>query len=445
MITFESLNLSKQQLRALEEMGLTHPTTIQQRAFAPIMAGSDVLGIAQTGTGKTFAYLLPMLRLWKYNPVRKPEMLILVPTRELVVQVMEEVEKIAKFVNLEVKGVYGGANINTQMASIYEGANLVVATPGRLLDLILKGTINPKLIKKVVIDEVDEMLNLGFRTQIHNILDWLPKKRQNLLFSATITKEVELMLEGDRFNFPVKIEAAPTGTPLANIKQVAYQVPNFYTKVNFLMHMLETDKEMTKVLIFAGSKKLADAVEELMEVKFPDQLSIIHSNKNQNTRFKSVRDFESGASRILIATDIVARGIDVSDVSHVINLDIPSVPENYIHRIGRTGRADKKGIAISFVNELDKPNKIEVEKLMGKKIAMKKMPEEIEISTHLIPDEMPKIDEPEIKFLPPKKITGGASHHEKKAKNMKVNNKVTREEQKKRKYGKRFKSEHRDK
>ncbi|MBK7956983.1 MAG: DEAD/DEAH box helicase [Bacteroidetes bacterium] len=442
-MSFKELNLSNQLLKALDEMGLTEPTTIQQRAFAPIMAGRDVLGIAQTGTGKTYAYLLPLMRLWKYSKAMLPEILILVPTRELVIQVLEETNKLGKYSNILAVGAYGGGNINVQMAEVHKGANIVVATPGRLLDLILKGTINPKLIKKLVIDEVDEMLNLGFRTQINNILDLLPERRQNLMFSATMTDEVQKLLSGYNFNNPEKIEAAPTGTPLANITQIGYKVPNFYTKVNFLVHLLETDKSMTKVLIFAGSKKLADAINELMELKFPDQLAVIHSNKAQNQRFKTVREFESGENSILIATDIIARGLDVSGVSHVINMDVPNVPENYMHRIGRTGRADKKGISITFINDFDKENKLKVEELMGRKIAMKKMPAEVEVSTVLISEEQPKVHEPFVEKVKIKKVEKGASFHEKKDKNKKVNQKITREDQKKKKYGRRYKKEHR--
>ncbi len=442
-MTFNELNITPPLLNALADLGFTTPTRIQQKAFAPILAGKNILGIAQTGTGKTYAYLLPLLRQWQFAKKVNPEILILVPTRELVAQVVEEVEKLCTYTNIKVTGAYGGTNIKTQMAAINAGVDVIVATPGRLLDLILNGTVKTKMIKKLVIDEVDEMLNLGFRTQLKNILDILPDKRQNLMFSATITEEVEVFI-GNTFIAPEKIEAAPTGTPLKNITQIGYKVTNFNTKVNFLEHLLANDKSMTKVLIFAGSKSLADEINSKMEIKFPDQLAVIHSNKSQNLRFKTVEQFESGASSILIATDIIARGLDVTAVSHVINMDVPAVAENYMHRIGRTGRADKKGIAITFITEADKENKAKVEALMGKKIPMKKMPVEVEVSNILTFDEQPKVNMKTIEIKQPKVISKGTSHHEKIDKNKKVNKKVSRADAKKIKYGKRYRKEYRN-
>ncbi len=441
-MTFRDLNLNTALLNALDDLGFTKPTTIQQRAFAPIMAGQDVLGIAQTGTGKTVAYLLPLLRQWKFAKKRNPEIIVLVPTRELVVQVVEEVEKLCKYSNILVTGVYGGTNIKTQIMAITPGVDIIIATPGRLLDLLLNATIQAKYVKKIVIDEVDEMLNQGFRTQIKTIFDLLPEKRQMLMFSATITEDVQVLIDYS-FNLPVRIEAAPTGTPLINIEQIGYSVPNYTTKINFLEHLLSTDKSMTKVLIFAASKRLADDIHTRIESKFPDQLAVIHSNKAQNTRFKTVADFESGKSSILIATDLIARGLDVSEVSHVINMDVPAVAENYIHRIGRTGRADKKGISITFITNKDLENKAKVEALMGMQIPMQEMPKEVEISGFLTADEIPQISMKIIEVKKPKVIPKGKSHHEKLDKNKKVNIKVSREDAKKKKYGKRYKKEYR--
>lgn len=441
-MTFQDLNLNKPLLNALAEAGFSHPTTIQQRAFAPIMAGRDVLGIAQTGTGKTYAYLLPLIRQWQPAKKRNPQVLILVPTRELVVQVAEEFEKIAKYTSLVAVGVYGGANIKTQMQAILAGTDFVVATPGRLMDLLLNGTIQANYIKKLVIDEMDELLNLGFRTQLRNIFDLLPLKRQNLLFSATITDEVEELIKNN-FNNPIKIEAAPTGTPLTNITQIGYDVPNFNTKVNFLEYLLATDRDMTKVLVFAGSKKSADEINSRIEDKFSDRLAVIHSNKTQNTRFKTVDDFESGACSILIATDIIARGLDVSSVSHVINIDVPALPENYMHRIGRTGRADKKGISITFISPFDLENKNKVEALMGQQIPMQIMPGDVIISDILTEDEKPVYTMKIVEVRQPKTIAKGPAHHEKKDKNKKVNIKVTRADAMKEKYGKRYEKKHR--
>jgi ATP-dependent RNA helicase RhlE len=439
---FQDLNLSNQLLNAIAEMGYEKPTTIQQRAFAPIMAGNDVLGIAQTGTGKTCAYLLPLIRQWQFAKKKNVEIIVIVPTRELVVQVLDEIEKLTKYTSIKATAAYGGTNIKTQIMAIVAGVDIVVATPGRLLDLMLNGTIPSKYLKKIVLDEVDEMLNLGFRHQLKNIFDLLPEKKQTLMFSATITEEVELVIKSYIIN-AIKIEAAPTGTPLENIEQIGYTVPNFNTKINLLEHLLYSDSGMTKVLIFAASKKLADELNSRMEEKFADQMAVIHSNKTQNTRFKTVREFENGTCKILIATDIIARGLDVSSVSHVVNMDVPEIAENYIHRIGRTGRANKTGIAITFITEKDNKYKEKVETLMGQKILLKEIPDKTILSSLLIAEEQPVVNMKLIEVKRPKVIPKGKSHHEKKEKNKKVNVKVSRDDLKKIKYGKKYKSERR--
>lgn len=434
-MTFKDLNLSSGLLDALEDLGYTTPTTIQHKAFSVIMSGRDVCGIAQTGTGKTFAYLLPLLRLFKYSKDRTPQILIIVPTRELVVQVTEVIKQLGSYLTLEVVGVYGGVNMKPQAAAIENGVDIVVGTPGRTLDLAYNGNLKLKNVKKLVIDEMDEMLNLGFRTQINNLLDMLPEKRQNLLFSATITDEVEILMNS-YFNEPERIEAAPVGSPLENINQIVYNVPNFYTKVNLLEFLLASHPEMNKVLVFVATKKLADELYEQMNEKFPEQVGVIHSNKEQNHRFNTVNKFQDGTFRFIIATDIIARGLDVAEVSHVFNFDIPEVPENYIHRIGRTGRADKKGNSITFVTEREQPFQDAVEMLMNYKIPVKELPDELEISTVLTEDEMPKVKMREVLIKLPKLYEGGGAFHEKSAKNKKVNVKVRHSDKMKEKYGK---------
>ena len=256
---FADLNLNTPLLNALSDLGLTTPTTIQQKVFPIAMSGKDVCGIAQTGTGKTYAYLLACLKQWKFSKEKHPQILVVVPTRELVTQVVDEVKKLTTYMNVVAVGVYGGVNMNTQKIAVENGMDVLVATPGRLIDLIFAGAIKTKNIKKLVIDEMDEMLNLGFRTQLKNIFELLPPKRQNLLFSATITDEVEQILDV-YFNSPIRIEAAPTGTPLTNIVQQGYYLPNFYTKVNMLKYLFQQDESMSKVLVFVDSKKLADEV-----------------------------------------------------------------------------------------------------------------------------------------------------------------------------------------
>lgn len=434
-MTFQDLNLNNSLLSALADLGYTTPTTIQKKAFSVIMSGRDVCGIAQTGTGKTFAYLLPCLRQLKFSKDRTPQMLIIVPTRELVQQVVEEVKKLTTHSNLEVIGVYGGVNMRPQRIEAEKGADIVVATPGRLLDLAYDGSLKTKSIKKLVIDEVDEMLNLGFRTQLNNILTLLPPKRQNLLFSATITEEVEALID-TYFNDPERIEAAPTGTPLENIKQIGYKVPNFYTKVNLLKYLLDTNADMSKVLVFADSKRLADTLFEAMQDEYEGVIGVIHSNKEQNHRFNTVRQFQEGNYRIVIATDIVARGLDISEVTHVINFDLPDVPENYIHRIGRTGRADKQGIAIAFITEKEEKYRTAIEELMKQEIPLEEIPAAVEISDVLTEDEKPKFLMKTDLIKPLKREGAGASFHEKSAKNSKVNQKVRYSDKMKEKYGK---------
>lgn len=417
---FSDLKLKKQLLNALEENGYKNPTTIQVKAFSPIMSGRDVVGLAQTGTGKTLAYLLPIINLWKFTKSPYPQILIIVPTRELVVQVVEQVEMLTERMNLVVGGAYGGANIKRQISLLEAGLDVLVATPGRLLDLLLKGALKAVTIKKLVIDEVDEMLNLGFRTQLRNILNMLPEKRQTLLFSATMEDDIESLMN-EYFKGPIKIEAAPMGTPLENIDQSSYLIPNFYSKVSLLKVLLSQKEEFTKVLVFTATKRLADQLAEEILEHFEDEFGVIHSNKSQNYRFNVINCFKDGTYRFIIATDIVARGIDVSEVSHVINFDTPEVAANYIHRIGRTGRADKKGNSMTFVTEKDKENIESIQSLMNYQIPVLDLPEDVVISDVLTEDEMPKVKMKTIKLKDTVRKSGGDAFQEKSAKNKKTN------------------------
>lgn len=432
---FTDLNLNNPLLNALEDLGFTEPTTIQSKVFAVAMSGADVCGIAQTGTGKTFAYLLPCLREWKFTKDKSPTILVIVPTRELAAQVAEAATVLTKYMNVEALAIYGGVNINTQKLAVEKKIDLLVATPGRLFDLVMNGSLKLKNIKKLIIDEVDEMLNLGFRTQLKNILDLLPLKRQNLLFSATLTEDVEELMS-IFFTDPVKVEAAPSGTPLENIEQRGYDLPNFNTKVNLLKYLLERDEQMSKVLVFTGGKKLADELFAELEPLMAGHIGVIHSNKEQNHRFNSVQQFEEGNYRCLIATDLVARGIDITDVTHVVNFDTPDEPEKYMHRIGRTGRAQKKGIAITFSTEKEKTQRDEIETLMNVAVPILPLPDDLEISSVLTEDEIPKVYMKELSVKIPKKEEVGPSFHEKSAKNSKVNFVVRRKDRMMKKYGK---------
>ena len=378
-MTFEELNLNTPILRALNELEFINPSPIQAQSVPIVMSGRDVVGIAQTGTGKTFAYLLPILRLLKFSEQKNPRVLILVPTRELVTQVIAEIEKLTKYMTVRVGGIYGGTNINTQKKLVFNGLDILVATPGRLIDLASIGSLKLTSIQKLVIDEVDEMLEQEFRAQLTMILDLLPKKRQNILFSATLTREVEKIFT-QFFNNPIKIEIAAHGTPLEKIIQKAYHVPNFVTKLNLLENLLKTDTTMTKVLVFASTIKQADRLFEQLEKKFPEEVGVIHSRNSQNNRFAALEKFASGKSMVLIATDVAARGLDISDVTHVINFDTPDISGDYIHRIGRTGRAGKIGAAITFINKIEEEYFDAIEELMKIKIHIEKLPKEIEVS-----------------------------------------------------------------
>lgn len=434
-MTFHDLNLNTPLLNALDDLGYKNPTSIQHKVFSVAMSGRDVCGIAQTGTGKTLAYLLPCLKQWKFSKDKSPQILIIVPTRELVVQVVETTRSLTTYMNLVAVGVYGGVNINTQQKELVNGADVLVATPGRLYDLAMNGAFKTKMIKKLVIDEVDEMLNLGFRTQLKSILDLISPKRQNLMFSATITGDVEALM-GSYFTDPVKVEAAPTGTPLENIIQIGYDVPNFYTKVNLLHLLLTEDESMTRVLVFAATKTLADQLYEQLEAKFPGSAGVIHSNKEQNHRFNTVKQFRNGTYRFIIATDIVARGIDINEVTHVINFDVPAIPENYIHRIGRTGRADKNGIAITFITEKEKPLLQAIESLMNMQVRLLTLPSHLVRSEELTEDEKPVVFMKTIQLKVSKKEEPGPSFQPKSAKNSKVNFVVSRKDRMMAKYGK---------
>lgn len=432
-IPFEALNINKFILRALDEEGFTYATRIQEKVFASIKAGKDVVGIAQTGTGKTFAYLLPILTNWRFTRSPHPQIIILVPTRELVIQVEEEVKRLTQFMSVEVVGVFGGVNMQNHREAVAERVDVVVATPGRLMDLILCGALRTKDVKVLVIDEVDEMLNLGFRTQLKNIVELLPEKRQNLMFSATMIPEVEAIIH-EYTAYYERIEAAPSGAPLKNINQLAYHAPNFNSKANLLVHFLQTDAEMKKVLVFAGTRKMADALHKRMQKDFEDQVGVIHSSKAQNNRFNAVERFENGTYRLLIATDIVARGLDIDGITHVVNFDLPSTAEQYIHRIGRTGRAEEKGISIALVSEKEEVYKTDIEELMDFKIKVLERPDGIEFTQELIPLETEKDFLASDNFY---KLTDeGSAFHEKKAKNKKENKKVRHKDLMLQKYGK---------
>lgn len=418
MNTFEDFNIKKQLRKAIDELGFEKPTPIQQASYSTILGGFDFVGIAQTGTGKTIAYLLPILQDLKFSDQLQPRVLILAPTRELVIQIVEQVEILTPYLSVRVLGVYGGSNnIIGQKQALTQGVDVIVGTPRRLYDLALSNLLRLKSIKKLVIDEVDIMLDFGYKTQLKNIFEHLPAKRQNILFSATMTSYVDELTDGFLIN-PVKKTISISGTPLDNISQECYAVPNFYTKANLLKHLLEDKIEFSKVLIFVGTKVHADSLFEILNSE--SEISVIHSSKEQNHRTKSIDKFVDGRSRILIATDVIARGIDIEKITTVISFNTPLYPENYIHRIGRTGRAKQQGKSILFYTEKEMVLKEAIEGLMNYTIPISEIPEEVEVSHQLTADEKDKPIE-EVNISDKNSMTeSGASFHTKSAKNSKA-------------------------
>ena len=419
MPLFTDLKVSPNLLKALSDLGFKETTPIQEQAFPVVMSGSDVVGIAQTGTGKTFAYLLPILNSLPFSKEIHPRVIVLVPTRELVVQVVEETEKLATHAATRVLGVYGGKSMNRQKEALALGTDVLVATPARLYDLILTKAVQLKSVKKLVIDEVDVMLDLGFRFQLVNIFELLPQKRQNIMFSATMTDDIEAFIN-DFFTGVQKISIAVSGTPLENISQFAYATPNFYTKVNLLVSLLQDQKTYHKVLVFVSSKRSADLLFKELSEFFSEEICIIHSNKTQNYRLRSIKQFDEGKNRILVTTDVMARGLDLQEISHVINFDTPTYPENYMHRIGRTGRAEKEGTSLLLYTPTEEEHKKSIEALMSLRIMELDHPDDVEVAEKLTFDEQPKHRERE-NPLNINEEERGSSFHEKSEKNKKQN------------------------
>lgn len=397
--------------------------------------------MAQTGTGKTIAYLLPLLRQWSYQKKKSPYTIVVVPTRELVVQVCEQLEALAKYTSIVGVGAHGGGNIKAQASAIVMGADVVVGTPTRLKDLILNGSIPAKGIKKIVIDEVDQLLSLGFRQELHLLMDLLPAKRQNLYFSATVSAEVEALIASQGYAVEL-IRTEDADLKVARIEHRVVPVPNFTTKLRLLQHLLATEKTMNKVLVFAGTKKHADRIFQVLASYFPEQIAVVHGNKNSNHRLRTVDEFEAGLCRVLVASDVLARGIDVSNVTHVVNFTIPSVPEDFIHRVGRTGRAERNGVAYSFVTPTEMDAMAEIEAKLGEELPLQELPSEVEISSQLLPEEEQRPGMKIVQARAPHDPLKGAAFHEKLEKNKKIPVKVSRADKMKLKYGKNYQSGH---
>ncbi|HSP17498.1 MAG TPA: DEAD/DEAH box helicase [Thermoanaerobaculia bacterium] len=366
-IAFRTLGLGPKILQAVDDAGYTAPTPIQQQAIPLVLEGHDVIGIAQTGTGKTAAFVLPLLELMMRGVVptaRRPATLIVAPTRELAMQIDEAVRAYAKHVRIRCATVFGGVNEKPQIDALRRGVDIVVATPGRLLDLMSNGHISLADVRFVVLDEADRMLDMGFLPQMRRIIAALPKQRQTMLFSATLCGAIE-GIASEMLQKPKVVQIGRRAIPAETVAQFLYPVSKA-RKVDLLLHLL-LDEKLDSVLVFSRTKHGADKIARKLK-SAGIEVAAIHSNRTQVQRVKALESFRSGKVRVLVATDIAARGIDVEGISHVINFDFPMNPEDYVHRIGRTGRAEAIGDAISFVAIEDGPYVYELEKMIGRRI-----------------------------------------------------------------------------
>ncbi|GJM59995.1 MULTISPECIES: DEAD/DEAH box helicase [Persicobacter] len=376
--SFEDFKLNRQLLNAISEAGYAEPTEIQQAAIPLTTSGHDLLGIAQTGTGKTAAFVLPLLMKIKYPQGNDPRAVILAPTRELVMQIDANISELAKYTEIRHVPLYGGQGPKRQKEAVEAGVDIIVATPGRFLDIYKTGAFNTKQIKTMILDEADKMMDMGFMPQIRNILEIIPTKRQNLLFSATFPPRVE-ELSHEFLEFPEKVEIAPQATTVDTVQQQAFKVPNFRTKIEMVGHFLKEEEVFKRVIIFANTRTTADNIFKFIERKVKGTVKVIHANKGQNTRINAMEEFKSGNVRVLVTTDVSARGIDVSEVSHVINFDVPPIYEDYVHRIGRTGRAKAVGNSITFINPAEEYHFKKIEELIQMEVPLAEIPESVKI------------------------------------------------------------------
>ena len=369
---FRTLGLNANILKAVQEAGYTEPTPIQSAAIPQILAGHDLIGIAQTGTGKTAAFVLPILTKLAEGGSevnrRSPRALVVAPTRELAAQIEENVRGYGKHLSLRAATIFGGVSERPQIDALRSGVDLVVATPGRLLDLMGQRHVDFSLLNFLVLDEADRMLDMGFLPDIRRIVKALPQKRQTLLFSATLSQEIE-RLTHDFQRAPRTVQIGRRANPAETVTQLVYEVPK-HLKSALLIHLLR-NSELDMVLVFSRMKHGADRLARQLESQGV-KTATLHSNRSQNQRLRALKDFKSGAVRVLVATDIAARGIDVDDISHVVNYDFPMHPEDYVHRIGRTGRAHAVGDAISFVTPEDHSELRSVERFIGRGIVRKR-------------------------------------------------------------------------
>ena len=368
-MSFEKLNIAEPILRALSQEGYTSPTPIQEQAIPILLEGHDLLGCAQTGTGKTAAFAIPILQLLSENvkatPGRKPiRALIVTPTRELAIQIGESFSSYGRHLNLKHTVIFGGVNQSSQVRAIQAGVDILICTPGRLLDLVQQKFIQLANINMFVLDEADRMLDMGFVHDVKRILQLIPKKRQSLFFSATMPKAIQ-ELANSILTTPKKVEVTPVSSTAEKIEQALYFVSQ-EDKKDLLIHVLN-DKSIRAALVFTRTKHGADKVVKLL-AKNSIKAEAIHGNKSQNHRQRALSNFKGGHTRVLVATDIAARGIDIDELAFVVNYEIPNIPETYVHRIGRTGRAGAEGKAVSFCDAEELEYIRDIQKLIGLEI-----------------------------------------------------------------------------
>jgi ATP-dependent RNA helicase RhlE len=369
---FRALGLDARILQAVQESGYTEPTPIQSAAIPQVLAGHDLIGIAQTGTGKTAAFTLPILtqlaKIAGQGPMRGIKALVLAPTRELAAQIEENVIAYARHLPLKIAKIFGGVGERPQIAALRSGVDMVIATPGRLLDLMNQRHGNWNALEYLVLDEADRMLDMGFLPDMRRVVKMLPRKRQTLMFSATLSKEIEALTHEFQ-NHPKTVQIGRRANPAESVTQWVYEVPK-HLKGSLLLHLLQ-DPAFNMVLVFSKMKHGADRIARQLE-RAGVKTVALHSNRSQNQRLRALADFKSGAARVLVATDIAARGIDVDGISHVVNFDFPMHSEDYVHRIGRTGRAQAIGDAISFVSPEDQGALRSLERFIGRGLVRKK-------------------------------------------------------------------------
>jgi len=378
---FRELRVTRQFVDALDDLGIEKPTEIQTKAIPPALAGQDVLGVAQTGSGKTLAFLIPVLMKIKQAGDGDPMALVMAPSKELALQTFRVFSSLV--VNTDIRGVclYGGVGKTGQIKELQAGCDVLISTPGRFLDLYSHGYINLRKVKTMVLDEADRLMEMGFMQQLRSILEVIPVKRQNLLFSATFPAHVEKMAE-EFLDFPVRVSGSRKEKPVENLTHHWVRVVNFRSKLNLLLYYLK-DAEWNRVIVFCRTKDSANRVAGFLDRKVDGEVRILHANKAQNTRINAMEDFREGKVRVLVTTDVTSRGIDVADVSHVVNFDVPRSPEDYLHRVGRTARIRKEGMAVSFANRSEELLVRKIKAKIEEPIPEVKWPDEVESGAYL--------------------------------------------------------------